>query len=179
MIKDFIFSEKVDKVLRSELDYVSGSMLIPRIKKISINVSLGSQVIKDSKCLDYAQRSLSMIVGQKAVICRAKKSIASFKLRKGYPVACKVTLRRKVLIDAFFKKTLIGLARQRDFSPFSAEQFDGSGNFSFGVLEHAVYDEVDYESMYLNYGMNINIITNLNDSHKSMLFLKVLGIPFK
>ena len=172
-----LYSEDVYKKLLEKLE-CKNYMQIPRIERICLNVGLGYKAFDDSKALDYVLQSLTLIAGQKAVPTYAKASIAAFKLRKGFPIGCKVTLRRKQLINSFYHRTMIALAQQRNYLGFKRNQFDGKGNFSFGISEHTIYSEINYDEVYHVFGMNVNIITTSNSDDKAFILLSNLNLPF-
>ncbi len=153
-------------------------MQAPELEKIVLNMGLGS-AIQNPKIIDAAVQELTLIAGQKAVVTRAKKSIAGFKLRQGVPIGCCVTLRRQKMYDFFSKLVHIALPRVRDFRGVSPKGFDGRGNFSMGVKEHIIFLEIDYDKIDKNKGLNISIVTTARRDEEGKFLLKILGMPFR
>jgi len=153
-------------------------MQAPVIKKIVLNMGLGS-AIQNPKIIDAAVQELSLIAGQKAVVTRAKKSIAGFKLRQGVPIGCCVTLRRQKMYDFFSKLVHIALPRVRDFRGVSPKGFDGRGNFSMGIKEQIIFPEIDYDKIDKIKGLNISIVTTARRDEEGRFLLKMLGMPFR
>lgn len=175
-IEDFYRDDCVPKMI-SEFGY-KNSMQVPRINKIVLNMGLG-EAVQNPKIVDAAAQELTLIAGQKAVITRAKKSIAGFKLRQGMPIGCKVTLRKSRMYDFFSKLVHVALPRVRDFRGLSASMFDGRGNFSLGIKEHIIFPEIDYDKVEKIRGLNIAITTSAQTDAESRFLLKVLGMPFR
>ncbi len=153
-------------------------MAVPRIEKVVLNMGLG-EAIQNIKILDGAVNELTMIAGQKAVITKAKKSIAGFKLRQGMPIGCMVTLRRQKMYDFLEKLFNAALARVRDFRGLSNKVFDGRGNCSIGVKEFIVFPEIDYDKVDRMKGLNISIVTSARTDPEGLFLLKELGMPFR
>lgn len=154
------------------------TMQAPAIEKIVLNMGLGS-AIQNPKIIDAAVQELSLIAGQKAVVTRAKKSIAGFKLRQGVPIGCCVTLRRQKMYDFFSKLVHIALPRVRDFRGVSPKGFDGRGNFSMGIKEHIIFPEIDYDKIDKIKGLNISVVTTARRDEEGRFLLKILGMPFR
>lgn len=152
-------------------------MDVPKILKVVINMGLGLSG-SNKKNLSDALNELSLISGQKPVIVKAKKSIAGFKIRKGFDIACKVTLRKHNMYNFLDKLLFIVLPRVRDFRGISLKSFDGYGNYSLGIKEHIVFPEINYDKIDVIRGMNISIITNALDDKKGKMLLKYLNFPF-
>ena len=152
-------------------------MEVPKIEKIVLNMGLG-EAVQNPKIVEGAANELTMIAGQKAVITKAKKSIATFKLRAGMPIGCKVTLRKDRMYDFYSKLVHIALPRVRDFRGVKAGGFDGRGNFSFGVKEHIIFPEIDYDKIDKIKGFNITITTNAKTDEEGRFLLNALGMPF-
>ena len=173
--------EQYYNVLRTSLQKelgISNVMEIPRIEKIVLNMGLGDAV-QNPKVVEKAAQELTLIAGQKAVVTKAKKSIATFKLRAGMPIGARVTLRKDRMYDFLSKLINIALPRVRDFRGVSAKGFDGRGNFSMGVTEHIIFPEIDYDKIDQIRGLNITIVTSApNDGHARAL-LDAIGIPFR
>lgn len=153
-------------------------MEIPRITKITINMGVG-EAVNDKKIIDNAIHDLSLISGQKAVITRSKKSIAGFKIRDGWPIGCKVTLRGERMYEFLDRLINISLPRTRDFRGLSTKSFDGRGNYSFGIKEHIIFPEIDFEKIDNVRGMDITFTTNAKDDDSAKALLEVFGFPFK
>jgi large subunit ribosomal protein L5 len=152
-------------------------MKIPELEKISISVGVGEEA-KDSKILQNIQDTISLIAGQKAVITKAKKSIAGFKLRENYPIGVKVTLRGANMYTFLDKLVTITLPRVRDFRGVSRNGFDGRGNYSFGLDEQLVFPEVRFDDIIKTHGMNITVVTSSEDDKESLKLLELMGMPF-
>ncbi|MFH0782081.1 MAG: 50S ribosomal protein L5 [Pseudomonadota bacterium] len=163
--------------LKEEFGYTN-VMEIPQIKKIVLNMGLG-EAVQNPKIVEGAANELTMIAGQKAVITKAKKSIATFKLRAGMPIGCCVTLRGDRMYNFFSKLVNIALPRVRDFRGLSAKGFDGRGNFSMGIQEEIIFPEIDYDKIDKIKGLNITIVTSAKTDKEGVLLLKLLGMPFK
>jgi large subunit ribosomal protein L5 len=153
-------------------------MAIPRLEKVVLNMGLG-EAIYNIKVLDNGSEELSLISGQKAVIRKAKKSIAGFKLREGMPIGCMVTLRRNRMYDFLDKLFNIAFPRVRDFRGISNKIFDGRGNCSIGIKEHIIFPEIDYDKIDKVKGLNISIVTTARTDIEGQFLLKQLGMPFR
>lgn len=153
-------------------------MEVPRLEKIVVNMGLG-EAIQNPKVLDYAMEELSLIVGQKPVITKAKKSIASFKLRKGMSIGCCVTLRRERMYEFFDRLVNVSLPRIRDFRGVSPRSFDGRGNFAIGIKEQIIFPEINYDKVDKLRGMNIVIVTTAKTDDEARELLRLLGMPFR
>ena len=156
----------------------TNSMEIPRIEKIVLNMGLG-EAVQNPKVVDNAANELTMIAGQKAVVTRAKKSIATFKLREGMPIGCMVTLRHDRMYDFLSRLINIALPRVRDFRGISAKGFDGRGNYSLGIKEQIIFPEIDYDKIDKIRGMNISIVTTAKSDEAAYELLSLLGMPFR
>ncbi len=163
--------------LREEFGYTN-VMEIPQIKKIVLNMGLG-EAVQNPKIVEGAANELTMIAGQKAIITKAKKSIATFKLRIGMPIGCCVTLRGDKMYNFFSKLVNIALPRVRDFRGLSSKGFDGRGNFSMGIQEEIIFPEIDYDKIDKIKGLNITIVTSAKTDEEGAFLLKLLGMPFK
>ena len=153
-------------------------MEVPKLIKITLNMGLGSST-SDKKVLESAQRELTDITGQKAVLTYAKKSIANFKLREGMPIGCKVTLRKEKMYDFFEKLIKISLPRTRDFRGLSTGSFDGRGNYTLGIKEHIIFPEIDFDRIDKIKGLDICITTSTKNNEEAMELLKQFNFPFK
>jgi len=171
------YNEEIRKQLKEEFK-LSNDMQIPRLHKIVINMGVG-EASHDSKLAEVIVSQLTKIAGQKALVTKAKKSIASYKLREGMPVGSMVTLRGERMYDFFQKLVCVVLPRIRDFRGVSAKSFDGRGNYTFGLKEQALFPEIHYEEVGLVKGMNISIITTAPTDEMAKSLLAHLGMPFK
>jgi large subunit ribosomal protein L5 len=170
------YNEEIAAKLKEELG-LPNVMQVPRLSKIVVNVGLG-EAITDGKALDGAMADLAIITGQKPRVNRARKSIASFKLREGMPIGAKVTLRGARMWEFFDRLLSIALPRVRDFRGLNPRSFDGNGNYTFGLTEQLVFPEIDYDSVDKVRGMDITIVTTtLEDAH-AKAFLDAFGFPF-
>ena len=173
--------EKYNNLVKPELinqfNY-SSSMEIPRLEKIVVNMGVGDAV-SNSKVLDDAVAELQAITGQKPVITKAKKSIASFKLREGMPIGCKVTLRGERMYEFLDKLISISLPRVRDFHGINDNAFDGRGNYTLGVKEQLIFPEINFDNIKKIRGMDIVIVTTANTDEEGRALLSLLGMPFK
>ncbi len=175
-LKDKYHSEVIPSMIK-EFSYES-IMAVPRIEKVTLNMGLG-EAIQNIKILDSGVEELTMIAGQKAVVTKARKSIAGFKLREGMPIGCMVTLRREKMFDFLDKLFNAVLARVRDFRGLSDKGFDGLGNCSIGIKESIVFSEIDYDKIDKMKGLNISIVTTAKTDAEGLFLLKHLGMPFK
>jgi large subunit ribosomal protein L5 len=175
-LKDMYINECVP-ALKEEFKYTN-SMQIPRITKIVLNMGLG-EAVQNPKIVEGAAQELTTIAGQKAVITKAKKSIATFKLRQGMPIGCRVTLRGDKMFDFLSKLVNIALPRVRDFRGLSPKGFDGRGNYSMGVAEQIIFPEIDYDKIDKIKGLNITIVTSAETDQEGRSLLRLLGMPFK
>jgi len=163
--------------LQQELG-LSNRMAVPRLEKIIINVGVG-EAIQNIKLLDAAKAELTLIAGQLPAVGRAKKSISAFKLRKGQPIACYVTLRRERMYEFFDRLVNIILPRVRDFRGVNPKGFDGRGNYTLGMRDQLVFPEIDYTKVEKSRGMNITIVTSARSDREAFALLKRLGMPFR
>jgi large subunit ribosomal protein L5 len=161
-----------------EMHGYTNVMEIPRIEKVILNMGLG-EAVQNPKIVEKAANELTLIAGQKAVVTRAKKSIAGFKLREGMPIGCRVTLRSDKMYDFLSRLINIALPRVRDFRGISTKGFDGRGNYSLGVKEHIIFPEIDYDKIDKIRGLNITIVTSTKANDAAFNLLKLMGIPFK
>lgn len=175
-LKDIYSSEIVPK-LQNDFSYKS-SMEVPQIKKIVVNMGLG-EAIQNVKILDSATTELGLITGQKSVITKAKKSIATFKLREGMPIGCMVTLRRDRMYEFLDRLVNVSLARVRDFKGVSGKAFDGKGNYTLGIKDQLIFPEINYDNVDKIKGMNITIVTSAKTDEEGKALLKYLGMPFR
>ena len=153
-------------------------MQVPKMTKIVVNVGLG-EAIQNIKALDAASNDIALIAGQKPVITKASKSIASFKLRKGMPIGCMVTLRRERMYEFYHKLVTIVLPRVRDFRGVSPKSFDGRGNYTLGLKEQIIFPEIEYDKVDRVRGMNITVATTAGTDEEAFELLKLMGMPFR
>ena len=172
-----MYREKVVPVLHKEFAY-SSPMQIPGIEKISLNIGLGA-ASQNNKIMEEAVNELTLIAGQKAVITRAKKSIAAFKLREGMPIGARVTLRHDRMWDFLDKLMNFALPRVRDFRGIADRGFDGRGNFTLGIKEHSIFPELEVDRIDNPKGMNITIVTTATTDKEGKFLLEKLGMPFR
>ena len=172
-----IYREKIVPVLQKEFAY-SSSMQVPAIEKVSLNIGLGA-ASQNNKLMEEAVAELSAIAGQKAVITRAKKSIAAFKLREGMPIGVRVTLRKDRMWDFLDKLMNFALPRVRDFRGIADRGFDGRGNFTLGIKEHSIFPELEVDRIETPKGMNITIVTSATTDKEGKFLLEKLGMPFR
>ena len=153
-------------------------MQVPKLEKITINMGVG-EAVNDKKIMDSAVRDLALISGQKPLVTKSKKSIAGFKIRDGWPIGCKVTLRREQMYEFLDRLINISLPRTRDFRGLSPKSFDGRGNYTFGVKEHIIFPEIDYEKIDAVRGMDITFTTSAKDDASAKALLEAFGFPFR
>jgi large subunit ribosomal protein L5 len=175
-LKDYYYNECVP-ALKEELGFTN-IMQVPKLEKIVLNMGLG-EAVQNPKIIDGAVEELTRIGGQKAVVTKAKKSIAGFKLREGMPIGCRVTLRGDMMYEFFSKLVNVALPRVRDFRGISPKGFDGRGNFSLGVKEQIIFPEIDYDKIDKIKGLNITIVTSAPTNKEGRSLLQLLGMPFK
>ncbi len=171
------YKNEIVPELQKELG-IANKMAVPRLEKIIINVGAGD-AIQNIKLLDTAKSELSLISGQWPVIGRARKSISAFKLRKGQPIACFVTLRSRRMYEFFDRLVNIVLPRVRDFKGVSPKAFDGRGNYTLGLRDQLVFPEIDYTKVERSRGMNITIVTSARTDQTALALLRKLGMPFR
>jgi len=175
-LKEKYWSEVVP-VLREQLQYANVNE-IPRLQKIVVNMGVGAAV-QDIKQLDAAMQDLRIITGQQPMTTRARKSIASFKIREGMPIGAKVTLRGDRMWEFFDRLVAAAIPRIRDFRGLSAKSFDGRGNYSMGVTEQLIFPEVDYDQVDRTRGMDITFVTSAKTDGEAKALLDAFGFPFK
>lgn len=173
--------ESYESTCRPQLQEICGfknTMEIPVVEKVVLNMGLG-EAVQNPKIVEGAANELTLIAGQKAVVTRAKKSIAGFKLREGMPIGCRVTLRHDRMYDFLSRLMNIALPRVRDFRGVSLKGFDGRGNYSLGIKEHIIFPEILYDKIDKIRGLNITIVTSAKTDEAALELLKQLGMPFK
>ncbi|HEY6529288.1 MAG TPA: 50S ribosomal protein L5 [Cellvibrionaceae bacterium] len=171
------FKEEIAPRLMAELG-LANPMEIPKITKITVNMGVG-EAVGDKKVLEAAVSDLEKITGQKVVITKARKSIAGFKIREGWPIGCKVTLRSEKMYEFLERLVSIAIPRIRDFRGISPKQFDGRGNFSMGVNEQIIFPEIDYDKIDRLRGLDICISTTARTDDEGRALLKAFNFPFK
>ncbi|TLM66106.1 MAG: 50S ribosomal protein L5 [Deltaproteobacteria bacterium] len=175
-LKDLYVKELAPKLMQElQLENV---MEVPRVEKIVINMGLG-EAIQNIKILESAVDELSRITGQKAVVTRAKRSIATFKLREGMPIGCMVTLRRERAYEFLDRLINVALPRVRDFKGVSSKGFDGRGNFTLGIREQLIFPEIDIEKIDKVKGLNVTVVTSARTDEEGRALLTALGMPFR
>ena len=157
---------------------VNNVMAVPKLTKVVINMGVG-EALTDKKHLESAVKDLELIAGQKAVITKASKSVASFKLREGWPVGCKVTLRGDRMYDFIERLVNIAIPRERDFRGLNPKSFDGQGNYSMGIKEQIIFPEINYDNIDKIRGMDICINTSASNNEDAKALLEALNFPFK
>jgi large subunit ribosomal protein L5 len=170
------YREEVVPALLEQFEF-SNVMLVPRITKIVVNTSM-KEAIQNVKVLDNAAEELALITGQKPIISRDRRSIATFKLREGMPIGAKVTLRRTMMWEFMDRLITIAIPRIRDFRGLNPDGFDGRGNYSMGITEQIVFPEIDYDKIKRINGMNITFVTTARTDQEARELLRSLGMPF-
>ena len=171
------YKETVVAELTKKFGYTS-VMQVPRIEKITLNMGVG-EAVADKKVMENAVRDMTAIAGQKPVVTVARKSVAGFKIREGYPIGCKVTLRGERMWEFFERLIDIAIPRIRDFRGVSAKSFDGRGNYAMGVREQIIFPEIDYDKIDKIRGMDIVITTTANSDEEGRALLDAFNFPFK
>ncbi|MDP8079433.1 50S ribosomal protein L5 [Phocoenobacter skyensis] len=171
------YREQVVNELKEKFNY-SSVMQVPRIEKITLNMGVG-EALTDKKLLENAVADLTAISGQKPLITKARKSVAGFKIRQGYPIGCKVTLRGERMWEFFERLVTIAVPRVRDFRGLSVKSFDGRGNYSMGVREQIIFPEIDYDKVDRVRGLDITITTTANSDEEGQALLAAFNFPFR
>ena len=172
-----IYKDKVVPDLMAKFGYKS-VMQVPRIEKISLNMGVG-EAVGDKKIMQFAVADMEKIAGQKVVVTKARKSVAGFKIRDGWPVGCKVTLRSEKMYEFLDRLVNVAIPRVRDFRGLSAKSFDGRGNYSMGVKEQIIFPEIDYDKIDALRGMDITITTSASNDDEARALLEGFNFPFK
>jgi large subunit ribosomal protein L5 len=170
------YKERVVPALMKRFNYAN-VMQVPRLEKIAINVGVG-QATQDAKLVETVAKDLELIVGQKVVITRARKSISNFKLREKMPIGCRVTLRRARMFEFLDRFISISVPRLRDFRGLSDKSFDGRGNYTIGIKEHTVFPEIDVDKVTKVFGMDVTFVTTARNDQEAYELLKEFGMPF-
>lgn len=171
------YKQEVVPALQKEFDY-QNPMQVPRIEKITLNMGVG-EAVGDKKLIENAVADLERLSGQKAVVTKARKSVAGFKIREGWPIGCKVTLRGERMWDFFDRLVHIAIPRVRDFRGLNPKSFDGRGNYSMGVREQIIFPEIEYDKVDKIRGLDITITTSAGSDEEGRELLKAFGFPFK
>jgi len=171
------YAETIRPAMKEEFSY-KNDMMIPRLDKIVLNIGCGREAVKDSKKAKSAQADLTQIAGQLAVITKAKKSIAGFRVREDMPLGAKVTLRGDRMYDFLDRLITIAMPRIRDFRGVSGKSFDGRGNYAMGIKEHIVFPEIDFDKIDEAWGLDIVIATTAKTDAEAKALLKLFNMPF-
>lgn len=171
------YHDKVREALVEEFKY-QNPMQVPRLEKIVLNMGVG-EAVSDRKKVDSAARDLAMIAGQKPVLTKARKSIATFKLRDGMPIGAKVTLRQSRMYEFLDRLITIALPRVKDFRGLNPKSFDGRGNYALGIKEHIVFPEIDYDKVEAIWGMDVIVCTTARSDDEARALLKQFNFPFR
>lgn len=175
-LKD-LYNKEIVPQLQKELG-LSNVMEVPRIIKVTLNMGVG-EALADKKILENAVNDLQLIAGQKVVITHARKSIAGFKVREGWPIGCKVTLRKERMYDFLERLVSIAIPRIRDFRGISSKSFDGRGNFAMGVTEQIIFPEIDYDKVDKLRGLDITVTTTARNDDEGRALLRAFNFPLK
>ena len=170
------YTTEVIPALKSEFGYTN-AMQVPRLEKIVVNIGLG-EALTNAKAIDAAVGDLALITGQRAIVTKAKKSIATFKVREGNPIGAKVTLRGERMWDFLERLTRVALPRIRDFRGVSGKSFDGRGNYTLGMKEQLSFPEVEFDKIDRLRGLEVTIVTTAKSDEESKKLLSMLGMPF-
>ncbi len=171
------YSETVTKKLMEQFGY-KNVMEIPRLTKITLNMGVG-EAIADRKVMEHAVGDMTKIAGQKPIVIKARKSVAGFKLREGWPVGCKVTLRREMMYEFLDRLINVAIPRVRDFRGMNPKSFDGRGNYNMGVKEQIIFPEIDYDKIDTLRGMDITFTTTANTDEEGHALLAAFNFPFR
>jgi large subunit ribosomal protein L5 len=171
------YNSTVIKQLTEQFGYKS-SMQVPKITKITLNMGIG-EAVADKKVVEHAVSDMTKIAGQKPIVCNARKSVANFKVREGWPVGCKVTLRRERMYEFLDRLISIAIPRIRDFRGLNAKSFDGRGNFNMGIKEQIIFPEIDYDKIDTLRGMDITITTSARTNEEGRALLTAFNLPLR
>ena len=172
-----LYKDTIIKNLMQELGCKS-IMQVPKISKVTLNMGVG-EATTDKKVIDHAVNDLTKIAGQKPIVTKARKSVAGFKIREGFPIGCKVTLRRKRMYEFLDRLVTIAIPRIRDFRGLNPKSFDGRGNYSLGIKEQIVFPEIDYDKVDKIRGLDITITTTAKSDEEARALLKAFNFPIK
>jgi len=171
------YNSTVIKQLTEQFGYKS-SMQVPKITKITLNMGIG-EAVADKKVVEHAVSDMTKIAGQKPIVCNARKSVANFKVREGWPVGCKVTLRRERMYEFLDRLITIAIPRIRDFRGLNAKSFDGRGNYNMGIKEQIIFPEIDYDKIDTLRGMDITITTSARTNEEGRALLTAFNLPLR
>lgn len=171
------YANEIVPAMQQEFGYTN-TMQVPRLTKIAVNIGLG-EALQNAKSLDNASNDMAAITGQKPIVTRARKSIATFKLREGNPIGVKVTLRGNRMYDFLDRLINIALPRQRDFRGVSPDAFDGRGNYTLGLAEQLIWPEINYDTIDKVRGMEVTIVTTAKTDEEARHLLSLIGMPFR
>jgi len=172
-----LYNDELRTKLKEQLG-IDNIMAVPRITKITLNMGVG-EAVGDKKVMEHAVKDLETICGQKPVVTRARKSVAGFKIREGWPIGCKVTLRRERMYEFLDRLITIAIPRIRDFRGISPKAFDGRGNFAMGVTEQIIFPDIEYDKVDALRGLDITITTTARNDDEGRALLSVFNFPFK
>jgi len=172
-----IYTDEVRAKMQSEFGY-SNTMMIPNVTKVVLNMGMG-EAAKEPKVMESAIEEMTLITGRKPLVCKARKSVANFKLREGMNIGAKVTLRQTAMWEFLDRLVSIALPRVRDFRGVSPKGFDGRGNFSMGIREQIIFPEIDYDKIDKIKGMNVTVVTTADTDEEALSLLSHLGMPFR
>lgn len=171
------YLEEIAPQLIKKMGYKS-IMEVPRIEKVTLNIGVG-EAVGNKKVMEHAMSDLAKIAGQKPIITKAKKSVAGFKIRDGYPIGCKVTLRRKRMYEFLERLIVVSLPRIRDFRGLNPKAFDGKGNFNMGLREQIIFPEIEYDKIDALRGLNVTVTTTAKTDEEARELLTLMNFPFK
>jgi large subunit ribosomal protein L5 len=171
------YQEKIAGQLKERFGYAT-IMQVPRIQKITLNMGVG-EAVADKKIMEHAVSDLTAIAGQKPIVTHARKSVAAFKIREGWPIGCKVTLRRERMYEFLDRLINVAIPRIRDFRGMSPKAFDGQGNYSLGVKEQIIFPEIDYDKIDALRGLDITITTSARSNEEGRALLEAFKFPFR
>ena len=172
-----VYEKEIRPKLSAELG-ITNAMAIPRLTKVTINMGVG-ETVADRKVMEHAVSDMTRIAGQKPVVTVARKSIATFKIRDGYPIGCKVTLRRDRMYEFIDRLISVAIPRMRDFRGISPRSFDGRGNFSMGITEQIIFPEIEYDKVDMVRGMDICVTTTAKNNVEGLALLHAFSFPFR
>lgn len=172
-----VYKDKIAPELKEKFQYGS-VMQVPQITKVTLNMGVG-EAVGDKKIMEFAVKDMTAIAGQKPVVTKARKSVAAFKIRDGWPIGCKVTLRREKMYEFLDRLINIAIPRIRDFRGLNAKSFDGQGNYSMGVKEQIMFPEIDYDQVDALRGLDITITTTARTDEEGRALLEAFQFPFK
>ncbi|WP_038065914.1 50S ribosomal protein L5 [Thermodesulfovibrio thiophilus] len=171
------YEKEIIPALMAKFSY-KNIMEVPKVEKVIVHVTLG-EAIQNIKLLDAAEKQIALITGQKPLIAKSKRALAAFKLKKGMPIGCKVTLRKERMYEFLDKLISLALPRIRDFRGISPKSFDGRGNYSFGIKEQFIFPEIDYDKVEMIHGLDITICTTAKTDEEALALLKEFGMPYR